>query len=78
MKLSENNSLFNYDELALYCEFYGVDQKNLEEDVGLAEYIDEKRPALKQLINGYIQMSDFNQEFCEKFLGCECGDDKLP
>lgn len=62
----------NNERKALYCEFYAIDQRELEEDKVVAEYVENHHQILDALIAGYKEMGPLNKKICDELVGCEC------
>ena len=69
---NKDKDLFDCSNLALYCSFYSVDIADVREDPEMADYMERHRAALEQLISGYHELGNLNQEICNEYLGVDC------
>ena len=70
---NNHQALLEHAHFGLYCEFYGLSQSEAVSREDTLAYMEEKWEVLEQLIGGYLEMGKLNQEYCEKYQGCECG-----
>ncbi|KRM92963.1 hypothetical protein [Liquorilactobacillus cacaonum] len=60
------------ERISIYCDYYSINQQELEKDNMVAEYVEAHRHILDELINGYKEMGPLNKKICDEFIGCDC------
>lgn len=63
------------DRLAIYCDYYAIDQAEIQHNPTLLNYVVSHQQILDELISGYTEMGPINQQICDEFVGCECDDE---
>ncbi|KRL06233.1 hypothetical protein [Liquorilactobacillus oeni] len=67
-----NNFFANKNErISIYCDYYSIDQGELEKNSVMADYVDAHHQILDDLISGYKEMGPLNKKICDEFVGCE-------
>lgn len=61
----------NEQELKLFCDYFSIEPQTLLNDQAVFDYALKKRSELYDLIIGYCEMAELNEEICHEFLSCE-------
>ncbi|KRL05957.1 hypothetical protein [Liquorilactobacillus hordei] len=62
----------NNERISVYCDYYSINRRDLEENNVVAEYVEAHRYILDELISGYKEMGPLNKKICDEFIGCDC------
>ncbi|MFT8727833.1 MAG: hypothetical protein ABF756_07525 [Liquorilactobacillus ghanensis] len=71
----DSRFLKQQERLAIYCDYYAIDQAEIKRDPALLDYIVSHQRILDELISGYTEMGPINRQICDEFVDCECDDE---